>query len=196
MNQAITKPSGRPPMPFNQELADAVCHAIESGISINDLSEIAGISHPTIYRWLDENPSFNAAYTRARTNQADTSADTIDSIAGKVMRGEMDPQAARVAIDALKWTASKRRPRVYGDTLNVNIDATVSITAALQQARGRLIEAELVKPEPAPPLGVAGPSESVIGDTPPEQIFSDSADIFCEVSDDNVPRETHHAEGS
>jgi hypothetical protein len=53
----------------------------------------------TVLRWLDE-PSLSATYTRARELQADGYADEINDIANKVMLGEIDPSAAKVAIDA------------------------------------------------------------------------------------------------
>ncbi len=50
-------------------------------------------------------------YARAREEQADFYADEIITIADT----EPDAAIARVRIDARKWTASKLRPKVYGD---------------------------------------------------------------------------------
>ena len=36
-----------------------------------------------------------------------------------VLAEEVNPNAARVAIDALKWTASRLLPKRYGDRLDV-----------------------------------------------------------------------------
>ncbi len=35
------------------------------------------------------------------------------------MDGKLDPNAARVAIDAYKWAAGKRKPKVYGDKVAI-----------------------------------------------------------------------------
>ena len=51
------------------------------------------------------------AAIRAREKQADFYADEIITIADT----EPDAAIARVRIDARKWTASKLRPKVYGD---------------------------------------------------------------------------------
>ena len=59
--------------------------------------------------------SFLRQYAHAREAQADTDADEVGDIGRKTLAGEYDPQAARVAIDALKWSAGKRAPKKYGD---------------------------------------------------------------------------------
>ena len=40
-------------------------------------------------------------------------------LAEHVETGKLDPNAGRVAIDALKWIASKLKPRSYGDKLEL-----------------------------------------------------------------------------
>ena len=52
----------------------------------------------------------------ARQASADLFAERILELAEEVVAGKLDPAAARVAIDALKWTASKLKPKRYGDT--------------------------------------------------------------------------------
>lgn len=39
----------------------------------------------------------------------------VVDIAHRVMAGELAPDVGRVAIDGLKWAASRMAPRVYGD---------------------------------------------------------------------------------
>ena len=61
--------------------------------------------------------------TRAREMQGDADADEIKHLMRRVVDPKMpddlklDANAARVAIDALKWSAGKRAPRKYGDKL-------------------------------------------------------------------------------
>ncbi len=67
-------------------------------------------------------------YARARQDAADTLADEIRELAGRVERGELEPNAGRVAIDALKWIASKLKPREYGDRAQLDVAASVDVT--------------------------------------------------------------------
>ncbi len=67
-------------------------------------------------------------YTRAREDAGDSLADQIRELAGRVERGELEPNAGRVAIDALKWIASKLKPREYGDRAQLDVAASVDVT--------------------------------------------------------------------
>ncbi len=67
-------------------------------------------------------------YARARQDQADTLADEIRELAGRVERGELEPNAGRVAIDALKWIASKLKPKQYGDRARVDMAGSLDLT--------------------------------------------------------------------
>ena len=49
----------------------------------------------------------------------------------EAVEGGLDPNAARVAIDAYKWSAGKRRPRRYGEKLEVENTGTVQVTHTL-----------------------------------------------------------------
>lgn len=77
-----------------------------------------------------DNPSFHQEYERARTRRADARADRIDAIRDRVVAGSLDPNAARVAIDAEKWQAGKEQPKRYGDRLEIDgkVDAGGTVT--------------------------------------------------------------------
>lgn len=114
-------PAGRPPLEFTEEIADRILHGIAEGNSlVSILKEDEELpSYTTVMKWLRQNPEFAANYARAREDQADHDADKIGDIAERVVRGDVDPQAARVAIDAYKWAAGKRKPKVYGEKMMV-----------------------------------------------------------------------------
>jgi hypothetical protein len=73
-------------------------------------------------------------YTKAREDQADTLADEIHAIADQMPMEKTDKEGntsldsayinwMRLRIDARKWTASKLKPRKYGDRLALGGDA-------------------------------------------------------------------------
>lgn len=113
-------PGGRPSS-YSQDIADRIITGLADGSSlVSILSEDDELpSYATVMRWLRENLEFQSIYARAREDQADHDADKIGDIAEKVATGKIDPQAARVAIDAYKWAAGKRKPRVYGERIAV-----------------------------------------------------------------------------
>lgn len=65
---------------------------------------------------------------------ADADADKIADVAQSVIDGGLDPNAARVAIDAYKWSAGKRRPKRYGDNQRLEVEntGTVQVTHTLR----------------------------------------------------------------
>jgi hypothetical protein len=117
-------PGGRPST-FNTETADRIIEGIASGNSlVSVLKEDEELpSYTTVMKWLRQYPEFAESYARAREDQADHDADKIGEIAEEVRRGKIEPNAARVAIDAYKWAAGKRKPRVYGDKVAIGGDA-------------------------------------------------------------------------
>ena len=76
----------------------------------------------------------------ARQARADSRADEIADLVEAVRARRVDAQSGRVAIDGLRWLASKDDPRRYGDrvelsnpdgTLKGNIGAAAAIAALL-----------------------------------------------------------------
>jgi len=140
-------PGGRPPMPFHEEAADQILDAIAEGKGlVTFLKERPDLpSYPTIMRWVRDNPEFAADYTRAREDMADHDADKIADVAKLVSDGKMDPQAARVAIDAYKWSAGKRRPKRYGDKLEIEQTSNVAVTHTLDVSNLTLEELDVLE---------------------------------------------------
>lgn len=106
------------PSTFTQELADEILSRIASGQSLNLITKLDGMpGASTVFQWLSKNNDFADRYAHARTAQADAKFEQISEISEQVLRGEIDPHAGRVAIDAYKWQAGKLRPQVYGDRI-------------------------------------------------------------------------------
>lgn len=103
-----------------------VCERMANGATaLEVIRETEGLDRGTLWRWAqgpDATPTAASMYASARESQADAHADEIMDIAKRAVRGEVDPNAARVFIDAAKWTASKLRPKVYGEKLDLAIE--------------------------------------------------------------------------
>lgn len=138
-------PAGRPPIPFDQDVADEICEAIASGSGLITFlrSDQDLPSYSTVMRWVREEPEFAEQYARAREDMADNDADKISYVVDEVLRGNIDAQAARVAIDAYKWSAGKRRPKRYGDNQRLEVENTGTVTMTHQLALDHLSSDEL-----------------------------------------------------
>jgi hypothetical protein len=105
-------PLGRPPIPFQQEIADEICERLISGETLLDICETPHIpSTHTVYKWLSLNERFADEYARAR----DLAGHTFSDKAMRAVEQEPDPSRARLQFDAYRWLAGKLRPREYSD---------------------------------------------------------------------------------
>lgn len=131
---AATHAAGKraPPVKFTQELADDICTHLANGIGLREYCRRPGTpAAGSIFRWVDDNEAFREQYTRARIYQADADVDQINDLAKLTMEGGIDPSAARVAIDALKWTSSRRAPKKYGDRLELEHAGKIALTPTI-----------------------------------------------------------------
>ena len=113
----------RYPPETRAELVDEICARIAEGKSLVAICRDPAMpDYRTIMRWVANDEETRQKYVRAREDSADADAENISDIGGRVLTGEIDPAAARVAIDALKWTAGRKQPRKYGDKLELSGD--------------------------------------------------------------------------
>lgn len=105
---------------------------IAEGATLREIANHEGMPHvATVMRWLDGHDKFREHYAHAREKQADAFADDIIDLANQAATGYIDPLGARVAIDAKKWAAGKRKPKVYGDKVDLTSDGKALPTPIL-----------------------------------------------------------------
>ena len=126
---------------YTEEIGEDICVRLADGESLRSIcSDDDMPNRATVFRWLlRDDPEFEAfrdQYTRAREMQADAHADDIQDIAddgtndwmekfdkdgnsiGWQINGEA-VQRSKLRVDARKWTASKLKPKKYGDKIDV-----------------------------------------------------------------------------
>lgn len=140
---------------FSNEVAAEVCALLVEGKSLAEICRQDGMpSYRAVFYRLTKDEAFAKDYARARVAQADADADAISDMASQVRAGLLDPQAARVAMDAYKWTASRRNARAYGEKVQIGgADdlppvATVDATKLSSQALREIMAATHEAPEP------------------------------------------------
>lgn len=115
------------------QIQEVICREIATGRALIEICEDDGMpGYSTVLTWRSEDAAFQEMYAHAREEQADWHAEQIILIADN----EPDPNKARVRIDARKWAASKLRPKVYGE--RINLDADVSVRIPDEQIESRL----------------------------------------------------------
>ena len=111
-----------------QEKIDAVLNLMsDTGIGLAQACKAEKCSTDTVYRWMERSDVNRARYVRAREDQADFLADQIIEIADTCE----DPNKARLQIDARKWTASKLRPKKYGDRIDHRVEVSGKVRVVI-----------------------------------------------------------------
>jgi hypothetical protein len=104
------------------DLFDLVLSRLADGEMLEKLCEEPGMpSRSTVYAWMRGTPGARARMDEAIEARADWRIGKISELAGKAENGLVDPQSARVAIDAHKFIAARENPRRYGDKSAVQL---------------------------------------------------------------------------
>lgn len=161
---AMTPKRGRPLVYDQSVIWPKILEHIANGDALSTALKRLGPDSPS-YIWaktqLRTNPVLQAAYREAIEDRADSLADDIITLADTPAPPGLDGPGLhawvaqlKLRVHAREWTASKLRPRVYGASVDVNVQNTsISITAALEQARQRVLWA--VEHDATDPSGAA-----------------------------------------
>ena len=79
-------------------------------------------------------PKFETILLAARQMSLEVLADSLVDIPDEYK----DVQRARLKSENIRWLLSKRKPEVYGDKLNLDVNHKVDIGTALHEARARV----------------------------------------------------------
>jgi hypothetical protein len=89
---------------MTEELFVTICERVANGSSLLKLSKEEGMpSRDQMEYWIDVAEERRETYERARQTRAEYRVEMIDGIVAKLNNGTLDPNAARVMIDAIKW---------------------------------------------------------------------------------------------
>lgn len=118
-------------MPLTPEQAESILDGVSLGKSLRSCLEAVSCSTCTFYNELDASDGkLKERYARARQMQAEAHAGKIADLADDVLGGKYEANAARVALDALKWTASKLHPAIYGDKVQAEVTGSLNMTVS------------------------------------------------------------------
>lgn len=105
-------------------------------------------SRPHVYTWFHKSheyydESFFNNYARARQDSGDLDVDKLEQIVEDVRHEKISPNQGRVMADILKWTAGRKKPKKYGDKIDVTSDdKPINSVVLYLPDNGRKIEDE------------------------------------------------------
>jgi len=110
----------RAPVHYSFDIAATICDRLAKGETINAICSRGDPTLPTagsFMAWVDTYPEIKSLI-------ADTAIDSV---------------RARNQIAARQWIASKLHSKKYGDRVQVDIEHKISLTAALESAKNRVL---------------------------------------------------------
>lgn len=113
---------------------------ISQGNSETMACDEAGVSVSTFRYHIKNDDKLQEMYDEAFQRGTDAMADALLNPDNHSLYGHSDAKMAKVQSDNIKWLLSKRRPKDFGDRIEVNhtITADKAITQALLAARNRV----------------------------------------------------------
>ena len=152
-NLAVQKHPGGRPVVFGMDNPcwQTICEQMSLGKSLSTAIKAEGMpSYHAVMLMVKNNPEFRTMYEKAIESRADRLAEEILELADEQMpEGLEGPLASawvqqkRMQVDARKWVASKLKPKVYGDRIDVAVtDNRISVMDALKDAKQRVLNDE------------------------------------------------------
>lgn len=139
-----------------QEMFEKIIDALYKGNSLKKELEKHRINPRAFFDYINGRPDRQKVYAQAQCARSELCVEEILDIADH----EADPIRARNMIDARRWYASKMQPHKYGDKIDLNVNATVDLSAALLEAKQRITLPTIdATPLPSPQKFIGPPDE-------------------------------------
>lgn len=108
------------PTIYHEYWSKKLCTHVRMGWSIRRFTlKPENPTYQTIMRWQDEQPEFVENLMRAREDRAENNDDYAGFLGEEVVLGNIDPQAAKVAIDIRMRQAAISKPKKYGNKVEL-----------------------------------------------------------------------------
>lgn len=139
------RPSGRPTK-LTEKRRTEICERLAAGESLRSICADNHIPHISnvLQAVVDDRDGFREQYTRAREAAGYAHADKIVEVAYKLEAGDIEPAAARVMLDGLKWAAERQAPKQHSPRQELTgkdggpiQTEGVGLAAFLQEAQGK-----------------------------------------------------------
>jgi hypothetical protein len=132
---------------------DIICDLVTDGHNLPKICRRDDLpNRETIYQWMKEDATLSNKYAQARERRADARSDRIDYYKRLSLTGKIDPNTARVIIDAEKWQAGKENAKRYGDRQIIEHEVGSNLAELMDAAKQRRLQAIT---EPQECLGVS-----------------------------------------
>ena len=121
----MAAPKGNPvgrPTSYSDKLAGSICVRLAGGESLRSICSDDGMPHiSTVLLWVvNDREGFSEQYHRAREAAGYSHADEALALRHELREGTLDPQSAKVILDALKWGAERMAPKRHSQRQEID----------------------------------------------------------------------------
>lgn len=154
---------------YPPSIIDRICELLEEGKSMREICAINGLpSRTTVHAWLRGDDELSARIRESREIGFHALAEEGVRMAfAPAVANPTDPQAARLAFDAVRWqlgklsTAFRDKPLIEGTVNVAGDDAFAAFAAALERAAtgiagGAISTSQVALPSPSGPDNPTG----------------------------------------
>lgn len=138
MSSEDSKKLGRPKGPkieYSVEQLDTAIEMAARGESLKNIINAMLTNEVHFWKYRQDNPAFDKIFNSARQEGLEHLADALITMADEYQ----DVQRARLKSDNHKWLLSKRKPTVYGDKVDIHVSQTIDLSAAISDAKSRIV---------------------------------------------------------
>lgn len=126
---------------YDTDLALQICELIAEGFTLTEIcNDTDHFPHKTTFnRWCVNNPDLRKAYLSARELSAFALEDHAINLAREIIENPGSAQRVRafdIAMNQMRWSASKRNPREYGERSSTNVIVPIQINTGLDLGQG------------------------------------------------------------
>lgn len=127
--------TGSPPIKYTPEIALAVCERVADGETLTEICREDGLpSKATFNRWVIAYPEVGRAYAAARELSAYAIEEDALVLARHLAEHPGSAQRVRafdILLNQLRWSASRRNPRVFSEKGTIQVTVPIQINTSL-----------------------------------------------------------------
>jgi hypothetical protein len=120
---------------------------LAEGNTLRSFVSGSDIPYGVLWRKMQSDPVLMERYEIVRNARALANAERIEALADKVETEQIDPNAAKVAMNARQWLAERMDPKRWGNKIQQDIKVTDTTQLHLQAVRDLMRTVSVVEPE-------------------------------------------------
>lgn len=156
---------------------DLVLELVLQGKSIPKVAKQLGIRYEDFFYYLERYPEFRKRVDLIREGYVDDLVHSLIGItAGCTTMAEVS--ASKVESENIKWAASKFKPRIYGENLNVNVSHSLDLSSILLAAEDRVLPILTARAQKSDPVLI----KSTLQDAPQSTIDVEPIPMHVQLS--------------